>query len=53
MNIDEIEDILEEFLNKHDINLEEVDIGEVIYQRDGIQEDVIDCFIKILEACTP
>lgn len=53
MDIDAIENILEDFLNKHDINLEEVDIGEVIYQRDGIQEDVIDCFIEILKACTP
>ncbi len=53
MDVKAIENLIIEFCEKHHIDLEADDIGEVIYQSDSVQIDALEYFIKILEACQP
>ena len=54
MNIDKIMNIIEDFLIKHELDLEgEIDFGEYIWQSDSAQCDAIDFAIDILDACRP
>ena len=55
MDIDRIENIICEFLDKYDLDLEDDAecISEFVYQIDSAQVDAIKSFVKILEACCP
>lgn len=55
MDIDRIESIIFEFLDKYDLDLEDDAecISEFVYQIDSAQADAIESFVRILEACTP
>lgn len=55
MDIDRIESIICEFLDKYDLDLEDDAecISEFVYQIDSAQADAIESFVKILEACCP
>ena len=55
MDIDRIENIIVEFLDKYNLDLEDGGefISEFVYQIDSAQADAIESFVKILEACCP
>lgn len=54
MDVDAIMNIIENFLSKHELSLEdELDFGEYIWQSNSAQHDVIDFTIDILNACRP
>lgn len=53
MDNETIEDIILEYCDKHDIDLESTDIGEAVYQNENAYEDAVECFVKILETCKP
>lgn len=54
MDVDAITNIIENFLIKHELDLEgELDFGEYIWQNDSAQQDAIDFTIDILNACRP
>ncbi len=50
--VDDILNIIEEYCEKYNINLEEF-CGEQIYQSDERSIDAMDYFVRILEACRP
>jgi hypothetical protein len=53
MDVEAIENLIIEFCDKHNIDLEDEGIGETIYQNDEAQIDALEYFIKILEVCQP
>lgn len=50
--VDDILDIITEYCNKYDINLENF-CGEQIYQSDERSIAAMDYFVRILETCRP
>jgi len=53
MDVEAIVNIISEFCEKHKIDLEADDVGEVVYQNDEANIDAVDYFIRILEECQP
>jgi hypothetical protein len=53
MDSEAIGNIIMEYCEKHDIDLESTDIGEAVYQNENAYEDAVEYFVKILKECQP
>lgn len=53
MDSEAIGNIIMEYCEKHDIDLESTDIGEAVYQNENAYEDAVEYFVKILNECQP
>lgn len=53
MDSEVIGNIIMEYCEKHDIDLESTDIGEAVYQNENAYEDAVEYFVKILKECQP
>lgn len=53
MDAENIQNLIEEYLMNYDIDLEQDDIREFVYQNEKAYEDAVEYFVKILESCQP
>ncbi len=53
MDVDDIENIIAEFVTKYNLDLEQDDIGAFIYQSESAYKDAVESFVKIIESCIP